>query len=78
MPLHLVWADVRKVIQQAEERLKMYGKKYIPAVGTNATRWSKSQSDSILPAIEKGTIRFIGSHHRKPNDCYDARHRQQM
>ena len=29
-------------------------------------RWSKTQSDSILPAIEKGTIRFIGSTTENP------------
>ena len=29
-------------------------------------RWSKAQSDSILPAIERGTIRFIGSTTENP------------
>ncbi|MGN0741608.1 MAG: replication-associated recombination protein A, partial [Candidatus Fimadaptatus sp.] len=29
-------------------------------------RWSKAQSDSILPAMEKGTIRFIGSTTENP------------
>lgn len=29
-------------------------------------RWSKSQSDSILPAIERGVVRFIGSTTENP------------
>ena len=29
-------------------------------------RWSKTQSDSILPALEQGTIRFIGSTTENP------------
>lgn len=29
-------------------------------------RWSKAQSDSVLPALESGTIKFIGSTTENP------------
>lgn len=58
-------ADVRKVISSAEDRLKMYGKSTYLLLD-ECHRWSKSQSDSILPAIEKGVIRFIGSTTENP------------
>ena len=58
-------ADVRKVIAEAENRLKMYGKSTYLLLD-ECHRWSKSQSDSILPAIETGIIRFIGSTTENP------------
>ena len=58
-------ADVREVLREAEERLKLYGQPTYLLLD-ECHRWSKSQSDSILPAIEKGTIRFIGSTTENP------------
>lgn len=58
-------ADVREVIRAAEERLRMYGQSTYLLLD-ECHRWSKSQSDSILPAIEKGIIRFIGSTTENP------------
>lgn len=57
--------DVRLVIDKAEKDLQMYG------VGTylfldECHRWSKSQSDSILPALESGVVKFIGSTTENP------------
>lgn len=57
--------EVRTIIEQAESRLKMYGKTTYLLLD-ECHRWSKTQSDSILPAIEKGTIRFIGSTTENP------------
>lgn len=57
--------DVRAIIEVAEARLKMYGKSTYLLLD-ECHRWSKTQSDSILPAIEKGTIRFIGSTTENP------------
>ena len=58
-------ADVRKVLKEAEERRTRYGKAtYL--LPYECHRWSKSQSDSILPAIESGLIRFIGSTTENP------------
>ena len=52
--------DVRVIIERAEERLKLHGQPTYLLLD-ECHRWSKTQSDSILPAIEKGIIRFIGS-----------------
>ena len=58
-------ADVREVLKGAEERLKLYGQSTYLLLD-ECHRWSKAQSDSILPAIEKGVIRFIGSTTENP------------
>ncbi|MEG1891744.1 MAG: replication-associated recombination protein A [Clostridia bacterium] len=58
-------ADVRKVLKEAEERRTRYGKATYLLLD-ECHRWSKSQSDSILPAIESGLIRFIGSTTENP------------
>lgn len=58
-------ADVREVIKSADDRLRMYGKATYLLLD-ECHRWNKAQSDSILPAIEKGTIRFIGSTTENP------------
>ena len=43
-------ADVREVLKGAEERLKLYGQSTYLLLD-ECHRWSKAQSDSILPAI---------------------------
>ena len=53
-------AEVREVLKEADDRRKMYGKATYLLLD-ECHRWSKAQSDSILPAIEEGLIRFIGS-----------------
>ena len=58
-------ADVREVLREAEDRLKLYGRPTYLLLD-ECHRWSKAQSDSILPAIEKGLIRFIGSTTENP------------
>lgn len=58
-------ADVRAVLGRAEEMQKMYGRSTYLLLD-ECHRWSKAQSDSILPAIEKGVIRFIGSTTENP------------
>ena len=58
-------ADVRKVLKEAEERRLRHGKATYLLLD-ECHRWSKSQSDSILPAIESGLIRFIGSTTENP------------
>lgn len=57
--------DVRDVIKNAQERRTMYGQPTYLLLD-ECHRWSKAQSDSILPAIERGTIRFIGSTTENP------------
>lgn len=57
--------DVRKVIDDAEADLNLYGK-YTYLMLDECHRWSKTQSDSILPALESGILRFIGSTTENP------------
>ncbi len=52
-------ADVKEVMKQAEIDKKMYGRDTYLLLD-ECHRFSKSQSDSMLSAIEKGTIIFIG------------------
>ena len=58
-------SDVREVIKSAQERRTLYGQPTYLLLD-ECHRWSKAQSDSILPAIERGTIRFIGSTTENP------------
>ncbi len=58
-------AEVREVIRAAKDRRAMYGQ-HTYLLLDECHRWSKAQSDSILPAIEEGTIRFIGSTTENP------------
>ena len=58
-------ADVKKAVDEARENLKLYGKKTYLLLD-ECHRVSKTQSDSLLPAIENGTIIFIGSTTENP------------
>ncbi|MDD4839508.1 MAG: replication-associated recombination protein A [Clostridia bacterium] len=58
-------ADAKKVIEEAKELLRMYGKRTYLLLD-ECHRWSKAQSDSVLQAIEKGEIIFIGSTTENP------------
>ena len=58
-------ADVREVLKNAQERRALYGQATYLLLD-ECHRWNKAQSDSILPAIERGTIRFIGSTTENP------------
>lgn len=58
-------ADVKRVVDQAVSDYKLYGKKTYLLLD-ECHRFSKTQSDSLLPAIEKGDIIFIGSTTENP------------
>ena len=58
-------AEVKKVIEDARQNLKLYGKKTYLLLD-ECHRFSKTQSDSLLPAIESGDIIFIGSTTENP------------
>lgn len=58
-------SDVREALQGAKERRLMYGQATYLLLD-ECHRWSKAQSDSILPAMEEGLIRFIGSTTENP------------
>lgn len=57
--------DVREELQKARDRRAMYGQATYLLLD-ECHRWSKAQSDSILPAMEEGLIRFIGSTTENP------------
>ena len=57
--------ELREVIDRAAENLKLYGRPTYLLLD-ECHRWSKSQSDALLPALENGTIRFIGSTTENP------------
>jgi putative ATPase len=57
--------DVREVIDKAEGSLKLYGRESFLLLD-ECHRWSKSQSDSVLPAMESGVIKLIGSTTENP------------
>ncbi len=58
-------ADVKKAVEQARDTLKLYGRRTYLLLD-ECHRFSKTQSDSLLPAIEQGTILFIGSTTENP------------
>lgn len=58
-------ADVKKAVDTARENLKLYGKRTYLLLD-ECHRFNKTQSDSLLPAIEQGTILFIGSTTENP------------
>lgn len=57
--------DVRAVIEQAESRKTLYGQKTILFLD-EVHRFNRSQQDALLPAVEKGTIIFIGATTENP------------
>lgn len=58
-------ADVKKAVADAENNLKMFGKRTYLMLD-ECHRFNKTQSDSLLPAIEQGTVIFIGSTTENP------------
>ena len=58
-------ADVKEVIKNAKSQIELYGKKTYLLLD-ECHRWNKAQSDSMLEAIEKGYIIFIGATTENP------------
>lgn len=59
-------SDAKKAIEKGKYDLEVYGKKTYLLLD-ECHRWSKSQSDCVLEAIEKGYIIFIGSTTENPH-----------
>ena len=57
--------EVREIIARAKSELETSGKSTYLLLD-ECHRWSKSQSDSILPALESGIVKFIGSTTENP------------
>lgn len=58
-------ADVKRAVEKARDNLKLYNKRTYLMLD-ECHRFNKTQSDSLLPAIEQGTILFIGSTTENP------------
>ena len=57
--------DAKEVIAEAKRNLELYGKRTYLLLD-ECHRWNKAQSDSVLEAIENGSIIFIGSTTENP------------
>lgn len=59
-------ADVRKIVKEADERLKTSDQRTILFID-ELHRFNKAQQDAFLPHVEKGTIIFIGATTENPS-----------
>ncbi|MGN1222009.1 MAG: replication-associated recombination protein A [Christensenellales bacterium] len=57
--------DAKEVIAEAKTNLQLYGKRTYLLLD-ECHRWNKAQSDSVLEAVENGSIIFIGSTTENP------------
>jgi len=59
-------ADLRRIIEEAKERRKLYKKKTILFID-EIHRFNKGQQDAVLPYVEDGTITLIGATTENPS-----------
>jgi putative ATPase len=59
-------ADLRRIVEEARERRRLYGKRTILFVD-EIHRFNKAQEDVILPHVEDGTVTFIGATTENPS-----------
>jgi putative ATPase len=59
-------ADLRKIVQRAEELLKQHQKRTILFID-EIHRFNKAQQDALLPHVEVGTITLIGATTENPS-----------
>ncbi|MCX6003472.1 MAG: replication-associated recombination protein A [Chloroflexi bacterium] len=59
-------ADLRRIIDEAKERRKLYQQKTILFID-EIHRFNKSQQDAVLPFVEDGTIILIGATTENPS-----------
>ncbi len=59
-------ADLRRIIEEAKERRKLYQQKTILFID-EIHRFNKTQQDAILPFVEDGTITLIGATTENPS-----------
>ncbi|MGE5573266.1 MAG: AAA family ATPase [Bacillota bacterium] len=58
-------ADIRRVVAEAADRLGMHGTRTILFID-EVHRFNRSQQDALLPAVENGTVVFIGATTENP------------
>jgi putative ATPase len=59
-------ADLRRVVGEAEKRLKSSGQRTLLFVD-EIHRFNKAQQDAVLPFVENGTVTFIGATTENPS-----------
>ena len=59
-------ADLRKVVEEAKERRKLYQQRTILFID-EIHRFNKGQQDAILPYVEDGTVTLIGATTENPS-----------
>jgi len=59
-------ADLRRIIEEAQERRKMHQQKTILFID-EIHRFNKAQQDAVLPFVEDGTITLIGATTENPS-----------
>jgi putative ATPase len=59
-------ADLRRLIEEAKERYKLYQKRTILFID-EIHRFNKAQQDAVLPYVEDGTITLIGATTENPS-----------
>ncbi len=59
-------ADAKRVMEEAKQKFELTGKSTL-LILDECHRWSKAQSDSVLEAIERGYITFIGTTTENPH-----------
>lgn len=59
-------AEAKKVIENAKSHFELTGKSTV-LILDECHRWSKAQSDSVLEAVERGYITFIGTTTENPH-----------
>lgn len=57
--------DIRKIVKDAEENIKMYGRRTILFID-EIHRFNSTQQDALLPYVEHGTIILIGATTENP------------
>ncbi|MCL2764909.1 MAG: AAA family ATPase [Treponema sp.] len=57
--------DIREVIDRADDRFRLYGKRTILFVD-EVHRWNKAQQDALLPWVENGTLILVGATTENP------------
>lgn len=57
--------ELRRLIEQAQERRKLHGRRTILFVD-EVHRWNRAQQDALLPHVEQGLLTFIGATTENP------------
>ncbi len=58
-------ADIRNVVEQAKDRLALYGRRTVLFID-EIHRFNKAQQDALLPFVEDGTVVLVGSTTENP------------